>query len=196
MTTKVRLLLVCVLLGVGCKKAPEPAHGATAPEVYGTLPEFRFTDQAGRQFGTADLKGSVWVGNTFFTSCHSICPALMAAVKRLSTSLEGVPVRYVSFTVDPDNDTPEVLAAYAKKTGADGERWRLLTADYKDIRTLIVDGFKTALGTPPVGAAPSIDIEHSGKLFLVDGQGRLRGYFPSDGPGLEALAAAAKACLP
>jgi cytochrome oxidase Cu insertion factor (SCO1/SenC/PrrC family) len=91
----------------------------------------------------------------------------------------------VSISVDPEHDTPGVLADYAKGIGVDPARWTLLTGDPARIRSLVVDGFKTPL-PPPATAAPGvIDIAHTGKLVLVDGEGRVRGYYGSDEMGLD-----------
>ncbi|MBT9559076.1 MAG: SCO family protein [Myxococcales bacterium] len=179
---------LALALMAGCRKdAVVPL-----PEVHGTLPAFALTDQSGTPFSSTSLAGKTWVVNTFFTSCRSICPPMMASLKRLAEQLpKNVPI--VSISIDPDNDTPDVLTRYAADHGIDGDRWRLLTGDYAAIRSLVVDGFRTALGTPPENRTAGDDIEHSGKLMLIDGEGRLRGWFSSDGPGTDSLVAAVTA---
>ncbi len=182
------VLVALVSWTAGCRK-DQPAP---LPEIHGTLPTFELVDQTGAPFASKSLIGKLWVVNTFFTSCRSICPPMMASLKRVATRLPAsVPI--VSISIDPDNDTAEVLARYAKDHGIDGTRWRLLTGDYSAIRALVVDGFRTALGTPPEHRTAGDDIEHSGKLMLIDGESRLRGWFSSDGPGTDALAAAVTA---
>lgn len=177
-----------VALMAGCRKDT----AAPQPEIHGTLPTFTLVDQAGSPFSSSSLAGKTWVVNTFFTSCRSICPPMMASLKRLAERLPAsVPI--VSISIDPDNDTPDVLTRYASDHGIDGTRWRLLTGDYPAIRALVVDGFRTALGTPPENRTAGDDIEHSGKLMLIDGEGRLRGWFSSDGPGTDSLVAAVTA---
>jgi cytochrome oxidase Cu insertion factor (SCO1/SenC/PrrC family) len=91
----------------------------------------------------------------------------------------------VSITVDPEYDTPEILGEYAKTLGVDPERWTLLTGDPEAVRRLVVDGFKTPLVAPPPGGPGPIDIAHTGKLVLVDGSGRIRGYYGTDELGLD-----------
>jgi protein SCO1/2 len=78
-------------------------------------------------------------------------------------------VRLVSFTVDPDHDTPSALAAYGKQFGADDARWALLTGSKDTLNTLDRDAFK--LGT--IGA----EMDHSTRFVLVDRKGRIRGYY-------------------
>ena len=94
-------------------------------------------------------------------------------------------IRLVSISVDPERDTPEVLGAYGKELGVDPLRWTLLTGDPETVRRLVVDGFKTPLAAPAPEAPGPIDIAHTGKLVLVDGLGRIRGYYDSNELGLD-----------
>ena len=166
------------------RHVPEP------PPVLLQLPEFSLVGVDGKPYGSAELHGTVYVASFFFTSCRSICPAIMKGVARLQDgfaqrNIDGI--RLVSISVDPGNDTPEVLADYAKGMGVDPLRWTLLTGDPEAIRRLVVDGFKTPLvPAEPVGPEPGpIDIAHTGKLVLVDGDGRIRGYYDSNDLGLD-----------
>ncbi len=151
---------------------PEPI------EVGWDIPAFELTDQTGTSFGSADLAGAPYVINFFFTNCPTICPVLMRSAGKLQDRLRrpGLEnVKMVSVTVDPRTDTPERLAGYAEEHRVDPERWRLLTGDPEAIRSLIVDGFKVAMGMPEVPeGGTAYDIAHSGKFFLVDGEGRTR----------------------
>ena len=164
------------------RRIPDP------PPVLSQLPAFSLVGMDGEPFGSAELRGQVYIANFFFTSCRSICPAIMQGVGRLQAGLteRNIPgIKLVSISVDPEHDTPEILSAYAKGTGVDPARWTLLTGDPERVRHLVVDGFKTPVGTsPPAGAGP-IDIAHTGKLVLVDGLGRIRGYYDSDEMGLD-----------
>jgi len=100
-------------------------------------------------------------------------------VKRLQEALRHEPVwaqvRLVSFTVDPQFDTPDVLRDYAERVGADPDHWLFLTGTREEIWQLSKDGFKMPVGdAPPGGDGP---ILHATKLMLVDEHGRLRGYY-------------------
>jgi protein SCO1/2 len=164
------------------RRVPEP------PPVLSQLPAFSLVGIDGKPFGSQDLRGQVYVASFFFTSCRSICPALMKGVARLQDgfaqrNVRGI--RLVSITVDPEYDTPEILGEYAKTLGVDPERWTLLTGDPEAVRRLVVDGFKTPLVAPPPGGPGPIDIAHTGKLVLVDGSGRIRGYYGTDELGLD-----------
>ncbi len=164
------------------RHVPEP------PPVLSKLPEFSLVGMDGKPYGSAELRGQVYVANFFFTSCRSICPAIMQGMGRLQAgfaerNVQGV--RLVSISVDPEHDTPEVLREYAKGMGVDPARWTLLTGDPEQVRSLVVDGFKTPVVSPPPQGAGPIDIAHTGKLVLVDGSGRIRGYYGSDEMGLD-----------
>ena len=161
---------------------PEP------PPVLSQLPEFSLVGIDGKPYGSAELRGQVYVANFFFTSCRSICPAIMKGVARLQDGFAArniTGIRLVSISVDPERDTPEVLGAYGKETGVDPHRWTLLTGDPEQVRRLVVDGFKTPVITPLPGSPGPIDIAHTGKLVLVDGFGRIRGYYGTDEMGLD-----------
>lgn len=163
-------------------------HMPQPPPVLSQLPEFSLVGVDDRPYGSKELHGQVYVANFFFTSCRSICPAIMQGMKRLQSGFteRGVRgVRLVSISVDPEHDTPEVLDAYAKGLSADREHWTFLTGDPERIRSLVVDGFKTPMVKAPEGGAEPIDIAHTGKLVLVDGSGRIRGYYGSDEMGLD-----------
>ena len=161
---------------------PEP------PPVLSELPEFSLVGVDGKPFGSAELRGQVYVVNFFFTSCRSICPAIMKGMARLQDGFAArniAGIRLVSISVDPERDTPEDLGAYGKELGVDPLRWTLLTGDPETVRRLVVDGFKTPLAAPAPEAPGPIDIAHTGKLVLVDGLGRIRGFYDSNELGLD-----------
>ena len=93
-------------------------------------------------------------------------------------------------SVDPTHDTPEVLAAYADKFGADPERWRFLTGPLDAIEKTVVKGFKIHMGEPkPNADDPTlIEIMHGEHFVLVDAAGTIRGYYRAEEPELEQLA--------
>jgi protein SCO1/2 len=175
-------ILVLTLIRPLLRFEPEP------PPVMGEIPAFSLVDQDGNPFGSEDLSGSVYVANFFFTSCSTICPPMMRAVAGLrdryrDEGIEGV--RLVSITVDPETDTAERLADYAARYSAEPPRWTLLTGDPEEIRRVAVEGFRTAMGDRVEVADGFFDIAHSGKLVLVDGQGRVRGYYDYDALGID-----------
>jgi protein SCO1/2 len=101
------------------RHVPEP------PPVLSQLPRFSLVGVDGKPYGSAELSGQVYVANFFFTSCRSICPAIMQGMGRLQDGfrqrdIQGI--RLVSISVDPEHDTPEVLAEYGKGLGIDPGR--------------------------------------------------------------------------
>jgi protein SCO1/2 len=160
-----------------CRREPE------LPKL-GTIEQFALSDQDGRPFGTSELRGKVWVASFFFTRCPTICPRLIAAMRELQKRAlaEKVELELVSFSVDPDNDTPPVLKAYARKQDADLASWSFLTGDSKVIETTAVRGFKLALESHPDAGAEHFGILHGSHLALVDRALTIRGYYRSTEP--------------
>lgn len=146
---------------------------------FGAVGEFRLTDQRGLPVSLADLQGKVWVADFIFTRCGGPCPRLTKAMARLQKEFSAAPsVRLVSFSVDPSYDTPAVLSDYAARFGADPARWSFLTGETSAVHGLIVDSFKMAVQENK-GAArrPGEEVTHSLHFAVVDGTGRIRGYF-------------------
>ncbi|HYP14559.1 MAG TPA: SCO family protein [Bryobacteraceae bacterium] len=143
---------------------------------YGLVPEFHLTDQSGRPFASAQhLKNKVWVANFIFTNCAGPCPRMSAQMRDLKKTLaEHDDLRFVSFTIDPARDTPEVLARYGKRFSADPQRWYLLTGPLTQLHELSRNVFK--LG--------NVDgqLEHSTRFVLMDRRGRIRGFYDSADP--------------
>ena len=164
------------------RRIPEP------PPVLSQLPDYELVDTDGKPFGSRELRGTVYVASFFFSSCRSICPTIMRGVARLQDGfkkreIDGI--RLVSISVDPAGDTPEVLRAYASSLHVDPARWTLLTGPPDKIRSIVVDGFKTPMDRKEATPAEPMDIAHTGKLVLVDWEGRVRGYYDADETGLD-----------
>lgn len=158
---------------------------------FGQVPAFSLLDQKGRTVTDRELRGMPWVANFVFTRCPSVCPMLTAKFKALQDKLDpNDEVAFVSFSVDPEHDTPDVLAAYADKFGADPARWRFLTGPMATIEKTVVKGFKMHIGDPePHKEDPSlIDIMHGEHFVLVDRDGIIRGYYRAEAQELKELA--------
>jgi protein SCO1/2 len=151
--------------------------GCTRPReipTYSAVPDFSMTERSNRQITRKDLDGKVWVADFIFTHCGGICPAMSSNMEKLQQRLPKE-VMLVSFSVDPTNDTPEVLTEYAKRYNADPERWLFLTGDAEALQKLSIDGFKLALD--PASGTEAEPITHSSRFALVDRHGNLRGYY-------------------
>ena len=178
------------LIGIVTLTAIRPLlrHVPEPPPILFVLPEYSLTDQEGKPFGSAELRGTTYIVSFFFTSCRSICPAVMHGMGRLQDGyaqrkIEGI--RLVSISVDPEHDTPDVLRDYAERLKVDPARWTLLTGDPAKVRAIVVDGFKTPMDAIPESGATPMDIAHTGKLALVDGKGNVRGFYGTDDMGLD-----------
>jgi protein SCO1 len=158
------------------------------PALHLALPAFNLIDQRGQPFGLSDLRGHVWVADFVFTSCPTSCPKLTKKMRQIQHRARhlGDAFHLVTFTVDPANDTPEVLAAYAAEYQADTRRWSFLTGPLGDVEPTVVQGFKIAMGRED-GGAGLFSIFHGEKLVLVDQEGFIRGYYDADDEGTSAL---------
>lgn len=164
------------------RKAPP-----SVPEtVHDFVPAFTFAERNGATISNDSLKGKVWIASFVFTRCSGTCPQVAATLARLQSELADVPdLRLVTFTIDPDRDTPDELKKYAERFRADPDRWLFLTGSEKDIHTLANDGFHVLAKKRPDGK-PGDEFDHSTMLVLVDKAGRIVDYYdgmpPLDGP--------------
>ncbi|WP_437759174.1 SCO family protein [Sorangium sp. So ce1389] len=163
-------------------------HAAEPPSIRIPLPAFELTDQRGQRFGLEQLRGRVTIADFIFTTCPTVCPKLTERMKEIelrSRDLGGA-LHLVTFTVDPENDTPEVLAAYAASQRLPLERWTLLTGPLDQIESTILKGFKIAMGKKE--SSPGIfSIFHGERLVLVDQEGVIRGYYEANDEGISAI---------
>ncbi|MDA9189447.1 SCO family protein [bacterium] len=158
----------------------------TVPPMF-SLPEYTFTNEYGKAFGSHELKGRFYIANFMFTTCPSTCPALLKKVQKIQKRVRGLgtKVALVSFTVDPDNDTPKVLFKTSRKYQTNPHVWTFLTSDYDSVEKLLLKGFKVPM--EQMEDASVYDIAHTEKLVLVDDQGRVRSYYDSDKVGIDKL---------
>ena len=146
----------------GCSSAPDLEKlGLTAP--------FTLTEHTGQPFDSASLKGKVWIADFMFTTCPGPCPRMSSQMHQVQMALEKQGIQLVSFTVDPEHDTPEVLSEYAKKFKASPGVWHFLTGAKADLNHLAKDVFK-------LGVVDG-SLEHSTRFVLVDREGQMRGYY-------------------
>lgn len=144
------------------------------PKLY-SLPTFELTDSNGEPFTQEDLAGRFWVADFIFTTCAGPCPIMSSRMADLARAFADNPaVHFLSISVNPETDTPEVLREYAHRYQADTSRWHFVTGDREAIHTLAVDGFKLGSVDEP--------IMHSTRFVLVDTEGYVRGYYESTEP--------------
>ena len=155
---------------VGCGRISGSNEG------YGSVPDFSLTDQTGAEFSSAkELRGVEWIADFIYTTCPGPCPRMSSQMHQVEKAFDGdSKVKFVSFTVDPEHDTPTVLDEYAKRFGAKPGVWFFLTGHQDTLHYLSRDVFK--LG--------DIDgnLEHSTRFVLVDRKSRLRGFYLTSEP--------------
>src|SRR3954468_11536645 len=164
--------LLCLLLITACSRKVDLP-------VMNTVPDFTLTERSAREVKNQDLAGQIWIADFVYTSCGGLCPIMSEKMRKLQDTLPAE-VRLVSFSVDPDVDTPAVLTEYAKKFGADPNRWLFLTGSKEALFQLSKDGFKLAVDDS--GGTEQEPITHSSRFALVDREGRIRGYYSMEEP--------------
>lgn len=148
--------------------------GGALPELW-RVPAFSFQDQHGAPIEPRALVGQIWIADFIFTTCTSVCPLLSAKMVMLQHQLKAPGLRFVSFSVDPAHDRPDVLARYAQQWNPEESRWLLLSTDADGLAS-IADGMHVAVA--PTGDANN-PILHSSLFFLVDQEGNVRGIYDS-----------------
>ncbi len=221
----VSILVAAVLAGAGAlvmvillstnPRSPNSVPGAVAPDPAASnpfadfqVPEFELTDQNGNVVTSDALAGHVTVLDFFFTTCPGPCPGMTAQMQRIQSETAGTNVRLMSISIDGDNDTPEVLLAYANEAAADLDHWIFLTGAPDVVTRIVRDGLKFEVapiedspilddtGAPRIGPAgkPLLNFVHPTRLLLVGPDRRLLGVFSYDNQAqVDELIAKAKA---
>lgn len=188
------LLLTCMALVPVGRTLAGSSH--PAPDLHIALPEFDLVDSRGGAASLEAMRGKVWVASFVFTSCPSVCPKLMQRMAQIQEDTDdlGGRLHLVTITVDPENDTPERLAAYGERFGADPARWKLWTGPVDQITGAVVDGFKIMMGKQET--SPGIfEVVHGERFVLVDQAGNIRGFYEANDGGIDELIADARAVL-
>lgn len=159
-------------------EAEDYAHlpKSESPPALFASPDFAFRDQSGQPVTKASLSGQPYVANFVFTTCRTVCPLLTAKMVRLQRELPGLPVRFVSFSVDPEHDTVEALAQYKKQWNSDEQRWLLAETTPPGLADL-AKGFHVTADRTDGGLDA---VMHSAVFVLVDQYGVVRGVFNSE----------------
>jgi protein SCO1 len=166
--------IVTLLLLLWLRHIEVAALRQRAVSSYGTVPAFQLVNQNGQPFGSAQLAGKIWIADFIYTTCPGPCPMISSRMSELQKPLEKSDVHLVSFSVDPEKDTPQVLRGYAEKLQADPARWDFLTGPKGAIYKLSHDGFKLAVSD---GSDERGIPVHSTRMVLVDRHGQIRGYY-------------------
>ncbi|WP_252502534.1 SCO family protein [Sporosarcina sp. Marseille-Q4943] len=133
---------------------------------------FSFTDQNGKPFGTDQLAGKVWIADFIFTNCNSVCTPMSHKMADLQSTLKenGLEVELVTFTVDPETDTPQVLKEYVGQFSDDESNWHLLSGySQETIEQLAMNQFQTIVQKPN----ESGQVIHGTNFFIIDQRGTI-----------------------
>jgi protein SCO1/2 len=148
-------------------------------EVFETQIAFSLIDHDGKPVTEADWRGRIWVCDFIYTYCSGPCHRISTAMSALQRDVVDPRVRFVSVSCDPKRDTPQTLREYGEVYQADFSRWSFLTGDRKVVGRLAKLGFLQ-------GDSEEDPLLHTTKLMLVDGRGRMRGYYEGQSPNMTA----------
>ena len=180
--------IAALVLAVGLALVARAMRPHPPLPIYGEVPDVSLVDAQGAPFTAAAMSGHVSVVDFIFTRCRSSCPRLTAHMAELQRLLDDrkSQAHLVSFTVDPENDTPQVLLQYAGNAKAEPARWTFVTGPPEEVERAVIFGFKVSAAKIAKGAN-DYDVTHGDWFVLVDAQGRLRGYYPMDEPDEERI---------
>jgi|SRR5690554_1373689 len=151
------------------------AEGSTTDTIYHTIPSFSFINQNGETVSSEEYKGKIYVADFFFVTCPTICPKMTTHMLELQKHFHDLKkFRLLSFTVNPEHDTQEVLKEYSEKVHSSDSLWNFLTGDRDEIYKLAFEGYFANAMEDEIAPGGFL---HSSNLFLIDGQGRIRGIF-------------------
>ena len=173
-------LLVLVTAGIMVWAVWSQVNSAAAVQPLSLVSDFTFTERSGRSVTRSDLAGKVWIAAQTFNCCTMSCPQIRAALQQLQSNLRRTDVLLVSFSVDPQDDTPESLRVQADSLEADATRWLFLTGHGNIGQSELDQFFETSFLTRPVrnpDAEPGLRVAHTSRLFLVNRAGHVIGAY-------------------
>lgn len=139
------------------------------------IADFAFTNQNGKTITQKDYDGKIYVADFFFTTCPTICPIMTDNLTWLQEQIKNDPkVMILSHSVTPDIDSVPVLKAYAQKKGVIDSKWNMVTGKKEDIYYI---ARKSYLAVKTTTSKELYDMVHTENFILVDGKGRIRGFY-------------------
>lgn len=148
-------------------------HSSYLRDSLNNIPDFTCVDQNGKTFTKADVEGTVFVADFFYTECEGYCPVTTRHLSYVQNSLNsGIKFKILSFSLNPEHDSVPVLKSYADSYKANDTLWHFLQGDQDEIFDLGEHGFFTIVK----GGDGSFS-GHSDKFTLVDKSGNIRGFY-------------------
>jgi len=147
---------------------------STFPDI--KISSFSFKDQRSDPFTEKNIAGKIYVADYFFVTCPGICKEMGTQMQRIYKKFENNEnVILLSHTSKPEEDTPEVLMAYAKKLGVSNhDKWVFLTGEKKHLYEVARNQYHIVDDT---GNGDEEDFIHTERFVLVDKAGFIRGYY-------------------
>lgn len=183
-----------ILMAIITFTRPFLRHVAQPLPIIKVIPQFEFVSQDGSVFGSAQLSGKPYVASFIFTRCQTACPLISQRLAELQKQFAdgGLPVRLVSFSVDPSYDRPEVLRSFAGNYKQNPKVWNFVTSRSESESSGYLGFIESAFAVAVSDGSNSepqtaMNIAHSEKLLLVDASGQLRGVFSATPEGLEEI---------
>lgn len=154
---------------------------SSIPKEGNPIQDFTYTNQDGEKFGLEDLKGKVWIADFVFTSCTTVCPPMSSNMSQLQQMVKekGLKdVHFVSFSVDPEVDTPEALKKYYKGGfNADFSTWHFLTGyPQQEIEDFAMESFREHVKKP----RDDDQVIHGVSFYLVNKNGEVIKDYPGN----------------
>lgn len=144
--------------------------------LYHKIREFKFLNEDSVWKSNKDFKNKIWIAEFFFATCPTVCPAMNLQLKKLNQELKAYEsdIQFLSFTINPNHDSPNVLKQYKQKTGINSKNWTFLTGDEAETHKLGIEDFLTFAGKDDESEG---GYAHSGSFTLVDKEGHVRGVY-------------------
>lgn len=144
--------------------------------IYPTIPFFYFLNQDSVLVKSTDMKGKIWIADFFFTTCPTICPTMTKNMKLLNDDTKDIKdhVQFISFTINPNHDTPSQLKKYRNHYRATASNWQFLTGKEEETHRLGIENFQVFAGKDDESEG---GYAHSGAFTLVDKEGYVRGVY-------------------
>ena len=164
-------ILMALVLAGSTPARPPAFHDHSGLPVIGEAPDFALRSQEGAEVALSQFRGKVVAVTFIFASCSATCPLLTAKMATVQERLGadfGSKIAFLSITIDPEHDTPDVLQRYANSFGANPAGWKFLTGSPAAIKR-VEQQYGVFASTPPDRV-----LDHTNLTSVIDPQGMLR----------------------
>lgn len=154
------------------------------PEISRVGP-FALTNQFGLRVSRDDIEGWVVIADVIFSRCPGQCHQLSQAMAKMQSMVPmGSRIRFLSLSADPTFDTPDILAKYGRRYGAEGERWHFLTGPKREVYTLATEGMKFSVVENESAKPGNLEEQfiHASSFAIMDRRGMLRAMVQLEDP--------------